>query len=65
MEVLVLINAENGILKVFIDATIIKKVKKVWIKAQGLPGIFTRRHTEPDWWNYGAEYKPMDVLYCL
>ena len=44
-----LIDAEDGILRNIYRCLNYKETKKVWIHPEGLPGIFTNRHTEPDW----------------
>lgn len=44
-----LIDSEDGRLKDIYRCLLYKETKRVWIQPEGLPGLFTNRHTEPDW----------------
>ena len=43
-----LIDVENGMLKNIYRCLLYKETEKVFVKPEGLPGIFTKRHIEPD-----------------
>ena len=43
-----LIDVENGMLKNIYRCLRYKETKKVFVKPEGLPGIFIERHIEPD-----------------
>ncbi|MDQ6763813.1 MAG: hypothetical protein M3015_14460 [Bacteroidota bacterium] len=43
-----LIDVENGILKNIYRCLRYKETKKVFVKPEGLPGIFIKKHIEPD-----------------
>ena len=44
-----LIGVEDGILKNIYRCLKYKETKKVWIKPEGLPGIFMKLNKEQDW----------------
>lgn len=43
-----LIDVENGMLKNIYRCLNYKETEKVFVKPEGLPGIFTKRHKDPD-----------------